>query len=159
VVLYDTLLSSGGDDETLFVVAHELGHQRENHVLKGLALSSLGLLVGFGLLRLLAGWKGLWDWGGADGISDLRALPLLLLFATVLGVLLLPIQNTVSRSFETRADDIAFELTEDPGVAIRSFRRLAFSNLADLRPPDVAVLWLFTHPPIPERIEAAMAAK
>ncbi|MDQ4095339.1 MAG: M48 family metallopeptidase [Actinomycetota bacterium] len=158
VVLYDTLLRSGGPDETLFVVAHELGHQEENHVLKGVGLSSLGLLVGFALLKLLAGRKALWDWGGADGIADLRALPLLLLFATVLGVLLLPLQNTVSRSFERRADEIAFELTEDPDVAVRSFRRLALSNLADLRPPDLAVFWLFTHPPLPERIEAAMAA-
>ena len=158
VVVYDTLLEAGGDDETLFVVAHELGHQKENHVVKGVAVSSLGLLVGFVLLKLLAGWKPLWSWAGAEGIADLRAIPLLLLFATILGALTLPVQNTISRSFEKRADEIAFDLTGDPEVAIRSFRRLALANLADLRPPRLAVLLLFTHPPIPERIELALVA-
>ena len=158
VVLYDTLLESGGEDETLFVVAHELGHERENHVLKSLALSALGLFVGFGCLKLLAGWSALWSWTGATGISDLRAVPLLLLFGVLAGFLLLPAQSAVSRAFERRADAIAFELTEQPEVAVRSFRRLAFANLADLRPPGFAVWLLFSHPPVSERIESALAS-
>ena len=81
------------------------------------------------------------------------------MFALVLGLLTLPIQNTWSRSFERTADEIALELTEDSDTATRSFRRLAFSNIADLRPPQIAVFWLFSHPPIPERIEAALAAE
>ena len=158
VVVYDTLLEGGTSEETLFVVAHELGHEKENHVLKSVLVSSAGLLAGFAGLKLLAGWNGLWSWAGASGIADLRALPILLLFAVVAGFLALPVQNTVSRSFESRADAIAFELTDEPDVAIRSFRRLAFANLADLRPPRLAVLWLFGHPPLPERIEAALVA-
>ena len=158
VVLYDTLLRAGNEDETAFVVAHELGHQRENHVVKSLLISSLGLLAGFAVLKMLSSRAGLWDWGGASGVGDLRAIPILLLFALVAGLLTLPIQNTVSRSFEAKADDIALELTDDPDTAIRSFRRLALSNLADLRPPRLAVIWLFSHPPTADRIEEAMAA-
>lgn len=158
VVVYDTLLASGGEDETAFVVAHELGHQRENHVVKSMLLSFVGLFAGFGVLKLLSARDGLWQWGGASDISDLRALPVLLLFAVIAGLLTLPIQSTVSRSFESKADEVAFELTRDPATAIRSFRRLAFSNLADLRPPRIAVILLFSHPPIPERIEKALAA-
>ncbi|HYN35585.1 MAG TPA: M48 family metallopeptidase [Actinomycetota bacterium] len=158
VVVYDTLLVSGGEDETAFVVAHELGHQRENHVVKSLLFSFVGLLAGFGVLKLLSARAGVWEWGGASDISDLRALPVLLLFAVIAGLLTLPVQNTVSRGFESRADEIAIDLTGDPATAVRSFRRLAFSNLADLRPPRLAVILLFTHPPIPERIEKALAA-
>ena len=159
VVLYDTLLESGSEDETVFVVAHELGHEKENHVLKNLLLSSLGLFVGFGALKLLAGWNGLWSWAGASGISDLRALPVLLLFGLLAGWLTLPAQSAVSRSFERRADAIALDLTRQPEVAVRSFRRLAFANLADLRPPGPAVWLLFSHPPIPDRIESALSAR
>ena len=54
VVVYDTLLESGGEDETIFVVAHELGHQRENHVIKSLVISSVGLLAAFALLKFLS---------------------------------------------------------------------------------------------------------
>ena len=159
VVVYDTLLEAGGEDETAFVVAHELGHQRENHVVKSLLLSSVGLFVAFGALKLLSTRAGPWEWAGASGIGDLRALPVLLVFALIAGLLTLPIQNSVSRDFESRADEIAFELTEDPDTAVRSFRRLALANLADLRPPAVATFLLFSHPPISERIEAALAAR
>ncbi|MGH2748870.1 MAG: M48 family metallopeptidase [Actinomycetota bacterium] len=154
VVLYDTLIASGSDDETLFVVAHELGHEVHDHVVKGVALASLGLFVGFGALAWLSHRPGIWSWGGATGIGDLRAIPLLLLFATVAGLVLLPAQNALSRRFERQADEVAIALTGDAETAVRSFRRLAFSNIADLRPPDAAVAILYTHPPIPERIES-----
>ncbi len=159
VVVYDTLLDAGSEAETAYVVAHELGHEIENHIAKGLVLSSLGLLVGFAALRALSARGGPWSWAGAEGIGDPRALPLLLVFATVVGLALLPLQNAISRRFEERADEIALELTEDPDTAIRVHRRLAFSNLSDLRPPRPAVWLLYTHPPVRDRIRAAVAEK
>ncbi len=153
VVVYDTLLAGGGEAETLFVVAHELGHTKENHVLKNIALASLGLLVSFALLGWLGRNASLWEWAGAEGVGDLRALPLLAAFALTMGIVLLPAENTVSRSFERRADDWAISLTGDADTGVRAFRRLAFANIADLQPPPVAVWALFSHPPIPERIE------
>lgn len=154
MVLYDTLLRDGDDRETSFIAAHELGHAKENHVLKGVAASSLGLFVAFVALWFLARHEGIWRWGGASGVADVRALPLLLLFVTIATLVLQPAANALSRSFEARADEIAVELTHDPDAAVRSFRRLAFSNIADLRPPAAAVWFFYTHPPIPERIRA-----
>ncbi|MGH2751775.1 MAG: M48 family metallopeptidase [Actinomycetota bacterium] len=153
VVVYDTLLDSGGDAETRFVVAHELGHQRANHVIKNIALASLALLGSFALLGWLGRGASPWLWAGAEGIGDLRALPLLAAFALVVGFVLLPVENLLSRAFEREADAAALELTDDAGTAIRTFRRLAFANIADLDPPPLAVWLLYTHPPIPERIE------
>ena len=157
MVLYDTLLRSGTERETLFVVAHELGHEAESHVLKNIALSSAGLLGGFSLLAVLSsgGW---WSWAGAAGVSDVRVLPQLVLYATVVGLLTLPLQSAVSRAFERRADQIALSLTGDPEAAVSSFRRLALANLADLAPPQVAVALLYSHPPTAERIRAALRA-
>ena len=51
---------------------------------------------------------------------------------------------------------IALRLTNDPDTAVRVFRRLAFSNLADLRPPRAVTLLLYTHPPVDERIRNVM---
>lgn len=159
VVVYDTLLTGGGEAETLFVVAHELGHTKENHVLKNIALASLGLLVSFALLGWLGRNASLWEWAGAQGVGDLRALPLLAAFALTMGIVLLPAENTLSRSFERRADDWAISLTGDADTGVRAFRRLAFANIADLEPPTVAVWALFSHPPIPERIEFFLERK
>ena len=158
MVLYDTLLRSGTERETLFVVAHELGHEAESHVLKNIALSSAGLFGGFSVLALLSSRGAWWTWAGASGPSDLRALPLLVLYATVVGLLTLPLQNAISRAFERRADAIAMSLTKDPEAAVSSFRRLALSNIADLAPPPAAVVLLYSHPPTAERIRAALRA-
>lgn len=157
VVLYDTLLEAGSAAETRYVVAHELGHEVEDHVLKNLLLSSAGLFLGFALLRVLVGRTHLFAWAGAEGVFDPRGLPLLIAFATLAGLVLMPPQNAVSRSFERRADEIALELTADPETAIKVHRRLAFSNIADLDPPRLAVLLLYTHPPVRDRVAAAVA--
>ncbi|MQB01100.1 MAG: M48 family metalloprotease [Actinobacteria bacterium] len=159
MVLYDTLIAGGTEDETALVVAHELGHQTENHIVKNVAIASAGLLVGFALLAWLSGRSGFWAWAGASGISDVRAMPLLLLFVAIMGLLTLPLQSAVSRSFERRADEVAVELTEDPKTAVRVFRRLAFANLADLRPPRIAIWTLYSHPPIPDRIRSVLATE
>jgi STE24 endopeptidase len=154
LVLYDTLLEAGDEHETAFVIAHELGHRVERHVLKGLVIAVAGLGIGFALLAWLSGRASLWEWGGATGIDDFRAIPLLLLFVVVVGTVGLPVENFLSRRFEARADEVAIELTDDRRAAVKTFRRLAYSNLADLRPPAIAVDLLFSHPPIRDRIEA-----
>lgn len=157
LVLYDTLLAAGTDDQTAFVVAHELAHQAEGHVPKNLLISSAGLLAAFGLLGWLGTRGGLWAWSGADGPGDLRALPLLVLLMTALTVISMPLQAALSRRFEADADRIAIRLTGDPDAAVSAFRRLALNNLADLDPPPAAVALFYSHPPIPNRIEAALA--
>jgi STE24 endopeptidase len=78
----------------------------------------------------------------------------LLLFAAAAQIVVLPAANAISRSFEAHADRIAIELTGDPDSAVRSFRRLAYSNIADLRPPAPLVWLLYTHPPTADRIRA-----
>jgi STE24 endopeptidase len=157
MVLYDTLIEADDEDATAFVVAHELGHQVEAHVFKNVAIASVGMLVGFGALAWLAQRPGVLSWAGASSISDLRILPAILLFVLLANLVALPVQNLLSRRFEARADEIALELTEDPATATQVFRRLAFANLADLKPPQPVVSMLFTHPPIVSRINSATA--
>jgi STE24 endopeptidase len=157
VVVYDNLLEAGDQAETLHVIAHELGHEAESHVVKGVLLSSAGLLAGFALLAWLARRGAVLGGVNATGIADLAVLPALLLYATVAGLVALPVESAVSRSFERRADEIALELTGDPATAVRVLRRLALSNIADLDPPPAAVALLYTHPPIRERIGGVLA--
>lgn len=159
LVLYDTLLRSRSDDQVAFVVAHELGHQARNHVLKNLVIASAGLLAAFAFLGWLGGRASFWTWAtGATGPGDLRALPLLVLLSIGLTLISTPVESALSRRDEAEADRIAIELTDDPSAAISAFRRLALANLADLDPPPVAVAAFYSHPPIPDRIDAILAA-
>jgi STE24 endopeptidase len=157
LVLYDTLLAAGSEDQTAFVVAHELAHQARNHVWKNLGMSAAGLLAGFAFLGWLGGRTGFWALAGATGPGDLRALPLLLAVVAVLSVVSTPLGAALSRRFEAEADAIAVRLTDDPEAAVAAFRRLALNNLADLDPPAVAVAAFYGHPPIPDRIDAVLA--
>ena len=155
VVLYDTLLEAGDRDETLFVVAHELAHEREAHVLKSVGVSVLGLSLGFGALAWLVGRGYLLRWAAVSELTDARVLPALLVFALVAGLVAQPIQNAISRSFESRADAVAYDLVGDTEPAVKAFERLARSNIADLKPPALAVWMFFGHPAITDRIAAA----
>ncbi len=157
LVLYDTLLRSNREDQAAFVVAHELGHQAENHVLKNLAIASGGLLAAFAFLGWLGGRTGFWQWASASGPADLRAIPLLVLLSIGLTLVSTPLESALSRRDESEADRIAIELTDDPGAAVGAFRRLALANLADLDPPPLAVAAFYSHPPIPDRIDAVLA--
>src|SRR5205823_3566965 len=125
-----------------------------DHVLKGVLWGSAGLLLGFSLLALIGTRERFWAWAGAAGPGDLRAIPLLVLYALALSLLLLPVQNAISRSFEAQADATAIRLTHDPAAGVRVFRELAFANISDLRPPKVAVVLFFDHPPTADRIRA-----
>lgn len=157
LVLYDTLLRSDREDQTLFVVAHELGHEAKNHVLKNLGIASAGLFAAFAFLGWLGGGGAFWSWSGASGPGDLRAIPLLVLLSIGLTLVATPLESALSRRDEAEADRVAIGLTDDPGAAVSAFRRLALANLADLDPPAIAVAAFYSHPPIPERIDAVLA--
>jgi STE24 endopeptidase len=144
VVVFDTLLERAGEEEIAVVVAHELGHRRDRHVMK---LTALGMAGAVAVVAVV--WAAL-----GDGAGDPRNVPVLLLLAAALEVAGLPLLAYVSRRFERAADRIALELTGDPDAFESVFRRLTAENVADLDPP-LAIRLISTHPPIPERIATA----
>lgn len=157
LVLYDTLLRDGEPRELRLVLAHELGHRRAGHLVKGTVLAVAGAAVFVLALWALLQWPGLLDALGADGPGDPRIVPFVLLLATVLQVAGAPLGASVSRGWEREADLVSLELTADAEGFERMMRKLAQANLADLDPPRLAYLTLFSHPTPPERIEAARA--
>jgi STE24 endopeptidase len=81
--------------------------------------------------------------------------PFLLLVASVLELLTLPLEAALSRRWEREADRSSLELTRDPEAFEAAHRRLARANLADLEPPRAVYALLFSHPTPPQRIVAA----
>lgn len=151
VVLYDTLVDDGARDETLSVVAHELAHARHGDVVTGTALGAAGVLLGIGLLGLLL------PAGDRRGAADVGTVPRVLALAAIAAVLAAPVQGTVSRQLETRADQTALEQTKDPEAFIALQRRLALRAHADPTPPAWSQWWFGSHPTVLERIALARA--
>jgi STE24 endopeptidase len=142
VVLYDTLLESVDEGELKLVVAHELGHRRERHVVK----MTLGLMTAVSVWIVL-----LWAILGGRAASP-RNLPLVLLVSIGFRTALLPLVAWISRRFERAADRFSLDLTHDLPAYERAHLDLARKNLGDLEPPKLAYLLLFSHPTTPERL-------
>ena len=152
VVLYDTLLAKAEPREARLVVAHELGHRHARHVIKGTLLGMAGA-VGFVLvLWVLLRWPSLRAAIGASGAGDPRIAPFVLLLGSALELAGLPVGSALSRRWEREADRFSLELTRDSAAFETIHRELALANLADLDPPRLLYLALFSHPTPPQRI-------
>jgi STE24 endopeptidase len=155
IVVHDTLLERGSDDEVRSVVAHELGHVVAHDVRTGTLLGALGAAVVVAASSVLLASPVVLGWGGATSAGDPAVVGLLVAGGAWLGLLSAPAQNAVSRRIERRADQHALEVTADPSTFVAMQRTLAVANLAALRPPRLLQLWFGTHPTSPERIAAA----
>ena len=157
VVLYDTLLAEADPPELRLVVAHELGHRRARHLVKGtmltVAAAGVFVAVAWALLRRPELRSSI----GVSRPGDPRVIPFLLLLGSLLGLIGSPIGSAVSRRWERQADAFSLALTRDPDTYVSTHRRLALANLADLDPPRPVYLAWFSHPTAPERIAAARA--
>ena len=158
VVLFDTLLEEATEPELLTVVAHELGHRRFRHVAAGTALAMAGAVATVGALWALLSSDAVLDAIGADGPGDARVAPFALLVASLLGLVAAPLLAALSRRWEYACDAFAVRQTRDLAAFESAFTRLSQANLPDPSPPRLAYLWLFSHPTVPERLEAARRA-
>jgi STE24 endopeptidase len=155
VVVYDNLVESLPEDEALSVVAHELAHARHGDVLIGSVLGAAGVLLGVGLLGLLltAGWT------RRRSMADPAVVPLVLALLGIGSLLASPVQNTISRQIETRADVDALRATRDPQAFVEMQRQLALRSLADPTPPAWAQFWFGSHPTTLTRIAIARSGR
>jgi Zn-dependent protease with chaperone function len=159
VVVWDTAIQKTTNDEALFIVGHELGHYVLGHVLKGALLGAGGLLVALYLLFRGLHWS-LERWGRdwkIRGPEDWASLAVLLLLLQVLLFVASPAVNAVSRLQEHAADVYGLEvihgLIPNSGeVAAHAFQVLGELDLADPNPPAFIKFWLYSHPPLAERL-------
>ncbi|MFC6238801.1 M48 family metalloprotease [Longivirga aurantiaca] len=155
IVVHDTLLTRGRDDEAATVVAHELGHVVAHDVRTGTLLGAAGASVGVLVAAALVAWPPLLSASGSTGAADPAVSGLLLALGAWAGFLGSPAASALSRRVERRADGFCLDLARDPAAVASMHRALAVTNLAPLRPVRVLHLWFGTHPTSPERIEAA----
>jgi Zn-dependent protease with chaperone function len=166
LVIWDTTLKKLTPDETLLVVGHETGHYVLEHIPKMfclIELVALGLIfAGFVAVERLVGRFGAST--KLEGVGDLASLPLLFLVLTVVTFLASPAVCAISRHYEHQADqyslEVSYGIVPDPnGVEARSFQILGEEDLADPDPSAFIKFWLYTHPPLDERIRFAMSYK
>ena len=162
IVIWDTSIKKTKPEELLFIVGHEMGHYVLGHVIKGFAYFLALLFVALFLANRFLQWA-IVRWGHSWGIraqSDWAALGALLLLFNVVGFFGEPVGNAISRAQEHAADAYGLQLIQGliPNVnevAAHSFQVLGEEDLNDPDPPKFIVLWLYSHPPLNDRLKFA----
>jgi STE24 endopeptidase len=148
VVLYDTLLDQAKPAELRAILAHELAHRKHGDVAR---LSGILVVAAIGLVALL--WAVL-----GDEASDPRNIPLAMLVVVLATPVAFAGLATIARRAEYRADRFALAATRDLGALESAFTGLVDANVADLDPPRVVYYLKYTHPTVPERLDALRRA-
>lgn len=151
IVFFDTLLKMLNDDELEAVLAHELGHFKKKHIIKGMMISFGTTLIALAILA----WLMKADWFYTSlGISQPSTYMALLLFMLVLPVftfVLQPLFSIFSRKNEFEADAFAAEQT-DAKYLVQALVGLYRENANTLTPDPVYSAFYDSHPPAPVRI-------
>ena len=154
IVLWDTTLKRLSDEEILFIMAHEMGHYVMKDVYIGIAEYLIKTLLGLWLISKIMPWM-IVRFGSILKIKQMgsiHSLPLFLLISSFLLFFSNPLSTAISRYQETRADNYAMELVEDPEAAVSSFQQLTKAGLGEVNPPTLVKWFRYSHPPMLERM-------
>jgi STE24 endopeptidase len=150
VILADTLKEKYTAREIEVILAHEFAHYKLRHLLKLVLINSLAALLAFYIIYrssfLALGFFGL------GALSEIAALPTVLLYLAIFSVLAQPFSNALSRRFEKDADRLALSTTGMKEAFVSMMEKLGRQNLADRNPSKWIKIYFFDHPPIDERI-------
>ncbi len=147
IVIGDTLLDHFEERETLFVVAHELGHYVAADVWRGVALAmAAATAIFFGARRLASVPE--------RSLATTAGLARLSFAMSLIGTLVGPILAAFSRNRERAADRFAIAATNDAASGAAAFRRLRERNLAEDEQPAWMETLFASHPSLKRRIAA-----
>jgi Zn-dependent protease with chaperone function len=155
IVLWDTLIAKLEPDELLVVMAHEMGHYVLGHVTRSIWLSVIVTLAGLFLVDRL-GRMLIQRYShrfGFSQLSNVAAVPLLMLLLELANLCLSPAALAYSRFQEHEADRFALDLTHKNHAGGMAFVKLQQNNLSNPRPGTLYKLFRSTHPSIGDRID------
>jgi len=153
VILADTLKDKYSHDEIEVILAHEFAHYRLKHLVKLILINSLTIILSFYIIFTSSSYfLGIF---GLSSLSDIAALPIILIYLVIFGIIMQPFENYISRRLERNADMLALKITGLKEAFISMMEKLATQNLADRNPQPLIKFFFFDHPPVDERITTA----
>jgi len=153
IVLYDTLIKDHSTEELVAVLAHEIGHYKKKHSLKGILISIVHTGLMFFILSLFLGNILLDEVLGVSVSSFHIEIITFGLLYSPLSMILGIVMNIYSRKNEYEADRFAKENYD--GKALQTaLIKLSVNNLSNLRPHPLYVFFHYSHPPLLERLKA-----
>jgi STE24 endopeptidase len=155
IVLGDTLINEFAPDEIETVLAHELGHHVHKDIPLLIGFGTVITLLGLYLASIVMNWAVVYF--GFTSVADPAAMPMLELILGAYGLVIMPLENAVSRWRERMADEYALQTTGNREAFSSAFTRLANQNLGEVDPERWVVVMFYSHPPLGERIAMAQS--
>ena len=154
IVLFDTLLNTLDEKEIEAVLAHEIGHYKKHHMIKGIILSLFMLLAGFYIINLLLGYVPVFTAFGFNSSSYYGIIVILILYSSPFTFFLTPLFNLLSRKHEYEADRFAVKAVENRESLKNALLKLGSENLSNLVPHRLYSFYHYSHPALYERLKA-----
>ena len=151
IILGDTLLENYSEDEIETVLAHEFGHYKHKHIIKNLFIGTVTSFLTFFMMAKL--YEISLPWFDFTEITQISALPILSVWAMLIGLITTPIGNMISRKFEYQADEYAITITGKSDAFINTLEKLTEQNLGDKEPHPFVEWFFYSHPSIGKRKE------
>lgn len=149
IILGDTLIENYSEDEIETVLAHEFGHYKHKHIIKNLFIGTLASFLTFFLIATFYQFS--LSWFQFSEITEIAALPILSVWAMLIGLLTTPIGNIISRKFEYQADEYAVKVTRKSEAFINTLEKLNEQNLGDKEPQPFVEWFFYSHPSVKKR--------
>ena len=150
--LFDTLVEHYSVPELVAVVAHEVGHYKKGHLLKGLVVQVLYQGMLFFLLSLVLENDLLFEAFYMTETSVYASFVFFGLLLTPVDLILSMYVNRSSRKHEFEADAFAATTTGHGKDLISALKKLSADSLANLTPHPLDVFLHYSHPPVIQRI-------
>lgn len=156
IAISDVALEQASINEVRAVTGHEAGHYQLGHIMRYVIIFPLLAMLFFYLLnRLSVPTARLL---GSDArLDEPRGLPVFAVVGSVLGLLITPITNTLTRVGETEADQYSLETVNEPDALATALVKTAEYRYP--RPSPLQEALFYTHPSVEKRALMAMEWK
>lgn len=158
VALFDTLIAKHTTDELVAVLAHEMGHYKQKHILKMMLIGIVQSGLMFYILSWFISYPELFAAFYVPQVSIYAGLIFFGLLYAPLDTLLGMIIQHLSRKHEFAADHFAAVTAPQGQALIQALKKLSVDNLSNMTPHPFYVFMHYSHPPVLQRIEAIEAA-
>ena len=152
IVFFDTLLESLSVNEITSVLAHEIGHYKEKHILKSIIINMILTLFIFFIMFKLSNMQIFFNAVGVNIISPSSMVITYSLLFPIIGFFITPLLTFFSRKNEYEADNFAKKYSNKNDL-ISALMKLYKENLSILKPNRLYAAFYYTHPTVFERIK------
>ena len=158
VVFFDNLINQLNSDELVAILAHEIGHFKKKHIVKGLLISLISSFVTLFLMAQLTGFE---EFYSGHFVDFNGASITLLLFSMIFPqyvFLITPLSNWFSRKNEYEADEYAAKYSSGE-MLISGLVKLYRENASSLVIDSWYSHFYYSHPAAYERIQFLRSKK